>query len=127
MTRRLISSGSSFEAKIGYSRAVIDGDWAFVAGTTGFDYKAGTLPDDVVAQCENTFKNISAALEQAGFSLADVVRATYYLPDRADFEPCWPVMQKYFGNVRPAATMLVAGLLDPKMKIEIEVTAKRRT
>jgi enamine deaminase RidA (YjgF/YER057c/UK114 family) len=124
MTRRLISSGSSFEAKIGYSRAVIDGDWAFVAGTTGFDYKAGTLPDDVVAQCENTFKNISAALEQAGFSLADVVRATYYLPDRADFEPCWPVMQKYFGNVRPAATMLVAGLLDPRMKIEIEVTAK---
>jgi len=127
MTRRLISSGSSFEAKIGYSRAVVDGDWAFVAGTTGFDYNAGTLPDDVVAQCENTFKNIAAALEQAGFSLPDVVRATYYLPDRADFEPCWPVMQKYFGNVRPAATMLVAGLLDPKMKIEIEVTAKRRT
>jgi enamine deaminase RidA (YjgF/YER057c/UK114 family) len=127
MPRRLISSGSSFEAKIGYSRAVVDGDIVFVAGTTGFDYKAGTIPDSVVAQCENTFKNIGAALEQAGMTLADVVRATYYFPDRADFEPCWPVMQKYFGEVRPAATMLVAGLADPRMKIEIEVTAKRRT
>jgi len=127
MPRRLISSGSSFEAKIGYSRAVVDGDFAFVAGTTGFDYKAGTLPEDVVAQCENTFKNIGAALEQAGFAFADVVRATYYLPDRADFEKCWPVLQTYFGDVRPAATMLVAGLADPRMKIEIEVTAKRRT
>ena len=126
MTRRLISSGSVFEAKIGYSRAVIDGDFAFVAGTTGFDYKAGTLPEDVVAQCENTFRNIDAALEQAGFAMADVVRATYYLPERADFEKCWPVMQKYFGEVRPAATMLVAGLADPRMKIEIEVTAKKR-
>ena len=127
MPRRLISSGSSFEAKIGYSRAVVDGDFAFVAGTTGFDYKAGTLPEDVVAQCENTFKNIGTALEQAGFAFADVVRATYYLPDRADFEKCWPVLQTYFGDVRPAATMLVAGLADPRMKIEIEVTAKKRT
>ena len=127
MTRRLISSGSAFEAKIGYSRAVVDGDFVFVAGTTGFDYQAGTIPDGVVEQCENTFKNIAVALEQAGSSLADVVRATYYLPDRADFEPCWPVMQKYFGAVRPAATMLVAGLADPRMKIEIEVTARKRT
>jgi len=127
MTRRLISSGSAFEAKIGYSRTVVDGDFVFVAGTTGFDYQAGTIPDSVVEQCENTFKNIAVALEQAGSSLADVVRATYYLPDRADFEPCWPVMQKYFGAVRPAATMLVAGLADPRMKIEIEVTARKRT
>jgi len=127
MTRRLISSGSAFEAKIGYSRAVVDGEFVFVAGTTGFDYKAGTIPASVVEQCENTFKNISVALEQAGASLADVVRATYYLPDRADFEPCWPVMQKYFGAVRPAATMLVAGLADPRMKIEIEVMARKRT
>lgn len=126
MTRRLISSGSSFEAKIGYSRAVVDGEFVFVAGTTGFDYKAGTISQDVAAQCEQTFKNISAALEEAGASLADVVRATYYFPDRADFEPCWPVLQKYFGEVRPAATMLVAGLADSRMKIEIEVTAKRR-
>ena len=126
MTRRLISSGSSFEAKIGYSRAVVDGEFAFVAGTTGFDYKAGTLPEDVVAQCENTFRNIAAALEKAGFEMADVVRATYYLPERANFETCWPVMQKYFGDVRPAATMLVAGLADPRMKIEIEVTARKR-
>jgi len=127
MTRRLISSGSAFEAKIGYSRTVVDGDFVFVAGTTGFDYQAGTNPDSVVEQCENTFKNIAVALEQAGSSLADVVRATYYLPNRADFEPCWPVMQKYFGAVRPAATMLVAGLADPRMKIEIEVTARKRT
>ena len=127
MTRRLISSGSAFEAKIGYSRTVVDGDFVFVAGTTGFDYQAGTIPDSVVEQCENTFKNIAVALEQAGSSLADVVRATYYLPNRADFEPCWPVMQKYFGAVRPAATMLVAGLADPRMKIEIEVTARKRT
>jgi len=124
MTRRLISSGSSFEAKIGYSRAVVEGDFVFVAGTTGFDYSAGTISEDVVAQCEQTFKNIASALGQAGARLADVVRATYYFPDRADFEPCWPVMQKYFGEVRPAATMLVAGLADPRMKIEIEVTAK---
>lgn len=126
MTRRLISSGSTFEATIGYSRAVVDGDFVFVSGTTGFDYKAGTIPGNVVDQCENTFKNISLALEQAGAGFADVVRATYYLPDRADFELCWPVMQKYFGAVRPAATMLVAGLADPRMKIEIEVTARKR-
>ena len=127
MARRLISSGSSFEAKIGYSRAVVDGDFVFVAGTTGFDYKAGTLPEDVVAQCDNTFKNIAAALDQAGLSLADVVRANYIFPDRADFERCWPTMQKYFGEVRPAATMIVAGLADPRMKVEIEVTARKRS
>ena len=126
MPRRLISSGSTFEAKIGYSRAVVDGDMAWVAGTTGFDYVAGTISDNVAEQCEQTFKNISSALDQAGFSLADVVRANYIFPERADFEPCWPVMRKYFGDVRPAATMIAAGLADPRMKIEIEVTAKRR-
>ena len=127
MPRRLISSGSTFEAKIGYSRAVVDGDFVFVAGTTGFDYQAGTLPENVVAQCEQTFRNIGAALEQAGFDFADVVRANYIFPDRDDFEPCWPVMQKYFGQVRPASTMIVAGLADASMKIEIEVTARKRS
>ena len=126
MPRRLISSGSTFEAKIGYSRAVVDGDMAWVAGTTGFDYKAGSISADVAGQCDQTFKNIAAALAEAGFSLADVVRATYIFPNAADFEPCWPVMQRYFGDVRPAATMISAGLADPRMKIEIEVTAKKR-
>lgn len=126
MPRRLITSGSTFEAKIGYSRAIVDGDMVWVAGTTGFDYAVGTISDDVAQQCEQTFKNITAALAEAGFSLADVVRANYILPDAADFEPCWPVMLKYFGDVRPAATMIAAGLADPRMKIEIEVTAKKR-
>jgi enamine deaminase RidA (YjgF/YER057c/UK114 family) len=126
LTRKLISSGSTFEAKIGYSRAVVDGDFVFVSGTTGFDYRKGTIPDDIAAQCEQTLSNIAAALGEAGVSLKDVVRVTYILPDRADFEPCWPVLQKAFGEVRPAATMIEAGLLDPRMKIEIEVTARKR-
>ena len=126
MPRQLISSGSSFEAKIGYSRAIVDGDFVFVSGTTGFDYAAGTLADGVEAQCEQTLKNISSALAQAGAGVADIVRVTYILPDRADFEPCWPILNRYFGAVRPAATMLVAGLIDPRMKIEIEVTALKR-
>ncbi len=125
MTRRLISSGSTFEAEIGYSRAVVDGEWAFVSGTTGFDYAAMTIAEDVVAQCEQCLKNIAAALEQAGASMADVVRVNYVLPQASDFEACWPVLKKYFGEVRPAAMMIQAGLLDPRMKIEIEVTAKR--
>jgi enamine deaminase RidA (YjgF/YER057c/UK114 family) len=124
--RRLISSGSTFEAQIGYSRAVVDGDWVFVSGTTGFDYAAMTISDDVLAQCEQCFVNISAALQQAGATLADVVRVHYLLPNAADFEPCWPVLRKHFGDVRPAATMFTAGLADPRMKIEIEVTARRR-
>ncbi len=127
MTRTLISSGSTFEAKIGYSRAVVAGDWVFVSGTTGFDYATMTISDDVVAQAEQCLKNITFALQQAGSSLQDVVRVTYVLPQTADFEPCWPVLRKYFGEVRPAAMMISAGLADPRMKIEIEVTALKRT
>ena len=127
MNRHLISSGSSFEQQIGYSRAVVAGDWVFVSGTTGFDYNTMTIAQDVVAQAEQCFKNIQAALQQAGSSLRDVVRVNYVLPNGTDFEPCWPVLQKYFGEVRPAAMMISAGLLDPRMKIEIEVTALKRT
>ncbi|MBC7601290.1 MAG: RidA family protein [Ramlibacter sp.] len=127
MTRRLISSGSMFEEQMGYSRAVVDGDWVFVSGTTGFDYGTMTIVDDVVGQAEQCFKNIAAALEQAGSSMADVVRVTYVLPNSADFEPCWPVMRRYFGDVRPAAMMISAGLADARMKIEIEVTARKQT
>lgn len=125
--RRHISSGSTFEAQIGYARAVVDGDWIFVSGTTGFDYAAGTIADDVVAQAEQCIANIDRALAEAGSSLADVVRVRYILPDVADFEPCWPVLRRVFGPVRPAATMIAAGLLDPRMKIEIEVTGRRRS
>ena len=127
MNRQLISSGSPFEQQIGYSRAVVAGDWVFVSGTTGFDYSTMTIADDVVAQAEQCFKNIEAALQQAGSSLLDVVRVTYVLPNGADFEPCWPVLRQYFGEVRPAAMMVCAGLLDPRMKIEIEVTAVKRS
>jgi enamine deaminase RidA (YjgF/YER057c/UK114 family) len=123
--RRLISSGSTFEQQIGYSRAVAMGEWVFVSGTTGFDYAAMSISDDVVRQAEQCLKNIDAALREAGASLADVVRVTYVLPDAKDFEPCWPVLRKYFGEVRPAAMMISAGLADPRMKIEIEVTALR--
>jgi enamine deaminase RidA (YjgF/YER057c/UK114 family) len=126
VTRHLISSGSTFEQEIGYSRAVVDGEWVFVSGTTGFDYAAMTIADDVIAQTEQCFRNISAALEAAGASLADVVRVTYMLPDAAEFPRCWPVLRKYFGEVRPAATMLAVGLVDPRMRIEIEVTARKR-
>jgi enamine deaminase RidA (YjgF/YER057c/UK114 family) len=124
--RRLISSGSTFEAEIGYSRAVVDGDWVFVSGTTGFDYAAMTISDDVVAQADQCFQNIRAALAQAGASLADVVRVTYLLTDAADFPKCWPVLKTYLGEVRPAATMMQVGLSDPRMKIEVEVTARKR-
>jgi enamine deaminase RidA (YjgF/YER057c/UK114 family) len=125
MTRRLISSGSTFEREIGYSRAVVDGDWVFVSGTTGFDYATMTIADDVVAQAEQCLQNIQTALVQAGASLADVVRVRYILPNGADFSACWPTLRKYFGDVRPAATMISAGLADSRMKIEIEVTAHR--
>jgi enamine deaminase RidA (YjgF/YER057c/UK114 family) len=124
MARRLIGSGSTFEKDIGYSRAVVDGDWVFVSGTTGFDYATMTLADGVVAQCEQALENIEAALAEAGSSLADVVRVIYVLPDAADFEPCWPVLRKRFGEIRPAATMISAGLLDPRIRIEIQVTAR---
>jgi enamine deaminase RidA (YjgF/YER057c/UK114 family) len=123
MTRRLISSGSAFEERIGYSRAVRVGEWVFVSGTTGFDYASMTIPDGLVEQTEQCLKNIESALRQAGASMKDVVRVTYILPDGSQFERCWPVLQRYFGSVRPAATMIAAGLVDPRMKIEIEVTA----
>ena len=125
--RRLISSGSPFEADIGYSRAVVQGDWVFVSGTTGFDYATMTIADDVAAQAEQCLRNITAALEQAGASLRDVVRVTYVLPDASQFERCWPVLRRHFGAVRPAATMISAQLLDPRMRIEIQVTARRST
>ena len=126
MTRQRISSGSKFEAEIGYSRAIVDGDWIWVSGTTGFDYQTMTISEDVAEQADQTFRNIKAAMEKAGFSLDDVVRATYILPNAADFEPCWPVFRKYFGETRPASTAFVAQLIDPRMKIEIEVTGKKR-
>lgn len=126
MTRRLISSGSTFEEQIGYSRAVVAGDWVFVSGTTGFDYSTMSIADDLLQQTEQCLKNIQAALHEAGASLRDVVRVNYVLPNGAEFEQCWPVLRKYFGDVRPAAMMISAGLADPRMKIEIEVTALKR-
>jgi len=126
MTRTLISSGSSFEQEIGYSRAVAQGDWVFVSGTTGFDYAAMTIADDLVAQTEQCLQNIAAALAQADAGMEDVVRVTYVLPPGNDFSACWPTLRKYFGAVRPAAMMISAGLADPRMRIEIEVTARRR-
>jgi enamine deaminase RidA (YjgF/YER057c/UK114 family) len=125
VTRRLISSGSRFEQDVGYSRVVVDRDWAFVSGTTGFDYATMTISDDVAEQTRQTLQNISAALEEAGFSLADVVRSTYILPRAEDFPACWPVLREYFGDIRPANTTLIANLVDPRMRIEIEVTAHR--
>ncbi len=121
--RSLISSGSPLERDIGYSRAVVDGEWVFVSGTTGFDYRTMTISGDVVEQAEQCFHNIEQALREAGSSLAEVVRVRYILPRAEDFEPCWPVLRKYFGEIRPAATMISAGLADARMKIEIEVTA----
>jgi enamine deaminase RidA (YjgF/YER057c/UK114 family) len=128
MPRRLISSGSPFEKTAGYSRAVVDGDFAFVAGTTGYDYTTMVIPADVTNQARNCFRNIEAALKEGGFAMADIVRATYYITDIADAEPFFAVCGEVFGEIRPATTLLVvAGLYKPEMKIEIEVTAKRRT
>jgi enamine deaminase RidA (YjgF/YER057c/UK114 family) len=123
--RRLISSGSTFEREIGYSRAVVDGDWVFVSGTTGFDYKTMTISDNVVEQAGQCLINIEKALAEAGSRISDVVRVRYILPRVEDFEPCWPVLRQYFGEIRPAATMISADLSDPRMKIEIEVTARK--
>ena len=123
MARRLISSGSTFEKEIGYSRAVVDGEWIFVSGTTGFDYKSMTISNDIAEQTEQALRNIQAALTEAGASLRDVVRVNYVVPNADEFSECWPVLRKYFGEVRPAATMISAGLADPRIKIEIEVTA----
>ena len=126
MKRTLISSGSTFESQIGYSRAVVAGDWVFVSGTTGFDYNTMTISNDVAEQAEQCLKNIATALQQAGSSMADVVRVTYVLPDASQFEKCWPVLRDYFGGVRPAAMMISAGLVDKRMLIEIEVTALKK-
>ncbi|MGG5823277.1 RidA family protein [Falsiroseomonas sp. HW251] len=127
MIRRLITSGSRFEDEIGYSRAVLDGDLVFVSGTTGYDYATMTIAPGVEAQCDQAFRNIAAALDQAGARMADVVRVVFYLPDRADWPPCWPIVKRWLGEARPAATMLVAGLQSPDMKIEVEVTARLRS
>lgn len=125
MTRQLISSGSTFERDIGYSRALVDREWVFVSGTTGFNYQTMTLSDDIVEQTEQCLQNIIAALKQAGAELSDVVRVTYVLPKADEFPLCWPVLRKYFGDIRPAAMMISAGLADPRMKIEIEATARK--
>ena len=124
--RRLISTGSPFEKTAGYSRAVVDGDWCFVAGTTGYDYETMTMPESVEEQARNCLDTIGKALADAGFSLADVVRARYHVTDRAFVPLVYPILGERFGDVRPAATMTVCGLAEPEMKIEIEVTALRR-
>ena len=117
--RRAILSGSTFEEQIGYARAVVDGDRVYLSGTTGYDYATMTISGDVVEQARQCLRNIGAALAEAGCTFDDVVRVRYLLPERADFEPCWPVLRKHFGPIRPAATMMVCGLADPAMKIEI--------
>jgi enamine deaminase RidA (YjgF/YER057c/UK114 family) len=127
MNRLLISSGSTFEREIGYSRAVVVGEWVFVSGTTGFDYSSMTIAEGLPEQTEQCLKNIVSALEQAGSSLKDVVRVTYVLPNGDEFPQCWPVLRRHFGEIRPAAMMISAGLADPRMRIEIEVTALRRS
>jgi len=127
MARRLISSGSTFEQEIGYSRAVVDGDWIFVSGTTGFDYASMTISATIVEQTEQCFRNIKAALAEADAQFDDIVRVRYILPDGVQFKQCWPVLRKYLREIRPAATMITAGLADPRMLIEIEVTARRQS
>jgi len=123
MKRELISSESVFEKKIGYSRAVVKDNWVFVSGTTGFDYQSMTIDDDIESQTEQCMKNILFTLKEAGSKISDIVRVTYILPDASEFEKCWSILRKYFGKTRPAATMFSAGLADPRMKIEIQVTA----
>ncbi len=126
MSRQLISSDSQVEQDMAYSRAVVDGEWVFVSGTTGFDYSNMTISDDLLDQTEQCFKNIQAALRQAGADFADVVRVVYVLPNAARFPDCWPILRKYFGAVKPAAMMICAALADARMQIEIEVTARKR-
>lgn len=126
MNRKLISSGSEFELKIGYSRAVMDGDYIFVSGTTGYNYQNMSISENVVEQAEQCFQNIEKVLKEAGSSIDDIVRITYILPDKKDFEPCWSVFQKWLSAVRPAATMFEAGLINEDIKIEIQVTARIR-
>jgi enamine deaminase RidA (YjgF/YER057c/UK114 family) len=124
VARRLISSGSTFEDEIGYSRAVVDGEWVFVSGTTGFDYQAMTIADGLAEQTDQCLQNIQAALSEAGATLADVVQVIYVLPKADEFRQCWPILRRYFGDIRPAAMMISAGLADPRMRIEIQVTAR---
>ena len=124
MDRKLISSGSEFESKIGYSRAVVDGDYVFVSGTTGYNYDTMSISDDVVEQADQCLQNIAKALEEAGSSMDQVVRVNYIFPEKTDFEPCWPIFSKYLGTAMPAATVIIAGLLDDAMKLEIEITAR---
>ena len=124
MNRKHISSGSDFEEKIGYSRAVVDGDYVFVSGTTGFDYETMSISSNPIEQAEQCFKNIEKALIEAGSCLDNTVRVNYIFPNKLDFEPCWPVFKKYLGTAKPAATMFIANLLDDAMKLEIEVTAR---
>lgn len=126
MTRRLISSGSPFESAAGYSRAVVDGDWCFVAGTTGYDYAAMSMPADAGAQTRNALDTIARVLAETGFALADLVRITYYLADAAHEAEVFAVAREVFRDIRPAGTMIVAGLIRPEMKVEIEATALRR-
>lgn len=127
MPRQLISSGSRFERETGYSRAVVDGEWVFVSGTTGFDYRTMTIESTVEAQARQAFRNIEAALAEVGATLADVVRVHYYLPHAGDWPAVTPVLGQVFGEIRPAATALICGLVDPRMRIEIEVTARRQS
>jgi enamine deaminase RidA (YjgF/YER057c/UK114 family) len=128
MSRQLISTGSPFEKAAGFSRAVVDGELAFVAGTTGYDYATMAMPADVTTQTQNCFKTIATALKEAGFAMADIVRATYYITDAKDADAVFAVCGAHLGEIRPAATLLVvAGLLKPEMKVEVEVTAKRRS
>jgi enamine deaminase RidA (YjgF/YER057c/UK114 family) len=127
MSRRLVSTGSPFEKTAGYSRAVIDGDFAFVSGTTGYDYATMSMPADVTSQSRNCFKTIESALKEGGFAMADIVRATYYITDAKDADALFAVCGEILGDIRPAATLLVVvGLYKPEMKVEIEVTARRR-
>ena len=124
--RKLISSESRFEKEVGYSRAVVDGNWVFVSGTTGYNYDTMTIKEDIISQTEQCLINISNALNQAGSKMDEVIRVTYILTDASEFEKCWPALCRYFGDIRPAATMFSAGLADPKMKIEIQVTALKK-
>ncbi len=124
--RKLISSGSRLEADYAYSRAVVDGDWVFVAGTTGMNYSEGTISDDVVEQAEQAFRNIEQVLKESEASINDTVRVQYTLTDSADMQRLMPVMHEWFGIARPAATAVIAQLIDPRMKIEIEVTVRKR-
>jgi enamine deaminase RidA (YjgF/YER057c/UK114 family) len=124
--RTLISSGSPFEAQVGYSRAVVQGDWCFVAGTTGYDPATRDMPDSVADQAANALKVIGSALSQAGFGFEDVVRCTYYITDARYWDEIGPPLGAVFGTIRPAASCVVVGLVKPEMKIEIEVTALRR-